>query len=135
MKKTTRPRRTPRTRQRAEEPLSPRQLARRLRLLPGWEAEGGNRELVGRYTLGTTPSAVFAAMLIVFTAESLRRDLRVELHGLRLTLRLTTPAAGAVTRADVDLAELLARGPMSLTDLDTRLSAMVAATGFWNDRT
>ncbi len=135
MTKTSPRKKTARARQRADEPLSPRQLARRLRMLPGWEAEGGNRELVGRYTLGTAPSAVFAAMLVVFTAESHRRDLRVELSGLRLTLRLTTPAVGAVTRADVELAQALTRGPMSLADLDTRLAAMLAATGIWNDRT
>ena len=135
MTKTSPRKRTARARQRADEPLSPRQLARRLRALPGWEAEGGNRELVGRYTLGTTPSTVFAAMLAVFAAESLRRELRVEISGLRLTLRLTTPAVGAVTRADVELAKLLALGPMSLPDLDTRLAAMLAATGIWNNRT
>jgi len=135
MTTTSRRRKTARARERAAEPLSPRQLARRLRSLPGWEAEGGNRELVGRFTLGTTPSAVFAAMLVVFTAESHRRELRVELSGLRLTLRLSTPAVGAVTRADVELAKLLTRGPMSLPDLDTRLAAILAATGIWNDRT
>ena len=61
MTKTSPRKRTARARRRADQPLSPRQLARRLRTLPGWEAEGGNRELVGRYILGTTPSAVFAA--------------------------------------------------------------------------
>jgi pterin-4a-carbinolamine dehydratase len=135
MKKTSPRKRTVRAREQPAEPLSPRQLARRLRSLPGWEAEGGNRELVGRYTLGTTPSAVFAAMLVLFTAESHHRELRVELSGLRLTLRLSTPAVSAVTRADVELAELLTRGPMSLPDLDTRLAAILAATGLWNDRT
>lgn len=135
MPKTSPRKRTARARRRADEPLSPRQLARRLRSLPGWEAEGGNRELVGRYTLGTTPSAVFAAMLVLYTAESLHRELRVEISGLRLTLRLSTPAVGAVTRADVELAELLTRGSMRIPDLDTRLAAMVAATGIWNDRT
>jgi pterin-4a-carbinolamine dehydratase len=135
MTKTSQRKKTARARRRADEPISPRQLARRLRTLPGWEAEGGNRELVGRYILGTTPSAVFAAMLVLFAADSLRRELRVEISGLRLTLRLSTPAVGAVTRADVELAELLARGPMSLPDLDTRILAMLAATGIWNDRT
>ncbi|HEX5759584.1 MAG TPA: 4a-hydroxytetrahydrobiopterin dehydratase [Thermoanaerobaculia bacterium] len=135
MTKTSQRRRTARSPEREAEPLSPRQLARRLRALPGWEAEGGNRELVGRYTLGTTPSAVLAAMLAVFTAESHRRELRVELSGLRLTLRLSTPAVGAVTHADVELAELLARGRMPLADLDALLAAVLAATGIWNDRT
>lgn len=135
MTKTSPRKRTARARRRADEPLSPRQLARRLRALPGWEAEGGNRELVGRYTLGTTPSAVFAAMLVLYTAESLHRELRVEISGLRLTLRLSTPAVGAVTRADVELAKLLTRGSLPIPELDTRLAAMVAATGIWNDRT
>ncbi|HVF59470.1 MAG TPA: 4a-hydroxytetrahydrobiopterin dehydratase [Thermoanaerobaculia bacterium] len=135
MTKTSPRKKTARARRRADEPLSPRQLARRLSTLPGWEAEGGNRELVGRYTLGTTPSAVFAAMLVLFTADSLRRELRVEISGLRLTLRLSTPAVGAVTRADVELAALLARGPMSLPNFETRILAMLAATGIWNDRT
>ena len=135
MTKTRPKRKTARARERAAEPLSPRQLARRLRSLPGWEAEGGNRELVGRYTLGTTPSAVFAAMLVVFTAESLHRELRVELSGVRLTLRLSTPAVGAVTRADVELAQAIVHGSMSITDLDARLAAMLAAIGILNDRT
>jgi pterin-4a-carbinolamine dehydratase len=131
MRKTRQRRRTAPPREQAAAPLSPRQVARRLRALPGWQAEGGNRELVGRYTLGTSPTAILAAMVVAFTAESFRRELRLELCGLRLTVRLSTPAVGAVTRDDVELAEQLTRGPMPLAALDERLAAILASTGIW----
>ena len=85
------------------EPLSESELADALARLPGWRREGAT--LVRTFELGGFTAAIALVNAVADAAEAANHHPDICVHDYkRVTFTLSTHAASAVTRRDVDLA-------------------------------
>jgi 4a-hydroxytetrahydrobiopterin dehydratase len=85
------------------DPLTDAELADALAGLPGWAREGAT---IGRTVeLGGFRAAIALVDAVADAAEAANHHPEILVHGYRrVTFTLTTHAAGAITRRDVELA-------------------------------
>jgi 4a-hydroxytetrahydrobiopterin dehydratase len=89
------------------EALSEREIAERLKDLPGWRAEGG--ELLKWFKFAGFPEAVAFLQRIVEPAERLNHHPDIENHYNRVRVALHTWSEDAITEKDFELAAEIER--------------------------
>jgi len=97
----------------ASEPFPPARLkAERVQLalvqLPGWALSPDGLALVRIFALDTREAALALACLISEICRARGHEAALLLEGARLTATLSSPAAGGVTEADLEIARQLA---------------------------
>jgi len=103
---------------RQPKPLTAEQVQKHLARLPGWQAVGGNQELVGRYRLPDLAATIMAVATTLVAVDTWSQRARVEVFGREVVVRLSTPAIGAVTLTDVRLAGRLSDRPVGLAGFE-----------------
>src|SRR5262245_48474134 len=76
--------------------------------LPGWSLSEAGLPIVRAYQLPTAQAALTLLCLIAEVARAQGHDAKQSVEGKRLTVTLTSPEAGGVTEADLELARQLA---------------------------
>lgn len=80
--------------------------------IPGWT--GDSRGIEATYALATFPLAIDLVRLVAAAAEEADHHPDIDIRWRRVTFRLTTHEAGAVTTKDLDLAGRIQAAAQSL---------------------
>jgi len=78
-----------------------------LKRMPQWGASANRSALLRRYDLGSPWQAARIASLLVRLFEARRSHPWITVTGSQILVRLSTPAAGGLTQADVQFARRL----------------------------